>query len=358
MIGIKTYCRPARPGVTLIELMVVVTILLVLTAASVPMMQPVIADRQAREATRSVNSYLSAAQAKAIESGRPAGVIFERMPGRPGASVDLFMAVSPPPFSGFSIDSRTTSIVIEEFPSQSGEIVTRGVVEFNATDFNLAGSVRMAELVRAGDLIQFNFQGHLYEVTTPVQIGGQIASLRFKHATRPTPKIITTPLPYQIFRRPRKSSASPLQLPGGMVVDLGFSGIGAMGNQLSEAIQSSNAAKSPVLVAFAPGGHLDHISYVGFGEPTDVAPNQLLLRHKKPSSSVYLLVGRIENIPALGVPAEANNLENGSARWLSISHQTGVVSTAENNVLPMANTNPSVYDARQFARDKQTMGGR
>src|SRR5947207_650634 len=86
--------RTAQPraGLTLIELLVVLIIVAILTAVTIPVIKPAMDTRKVREATRLVSTMLGAAQTRAVTTGRPAGVWFERFtdtrppaPNGPGA---------------------------------------------------------------------------------------------------------------------------------------------------------------------------------------------------------------------------------------------------------------------------------
>jgi type II secretion system protein H len=71
-------------GLTLIELLVVVIILTTVVAAAIPILTPSNEDRRLREAARSLNTFITAAQARAIASGRPYGIALKRLGYRPG----------------------------------------------------------------------------------------------------------------------------------------------------------------------------------------------------------------------------------------------------------------------------------
>jgi prepilin-type N-terminal cleavage/methylation domain-containing protein len=60
-----------RAGMTLVELLVVIVILTTVVAAAIPIMAPSNVDRQLREASRTLNTFITGAQARAIASGRP-----------------------------------------------------------------------------------------------------------------------------------------------------------------------------------------------------------------------------------------------------------------------------------------------
>src|SRR5437016_5370562 len=70
---------PPRPAMTLIELLIVIVIITTLVSAAIPLMAPTNDDRRLREASRAVNSFLAAAQARAIAIQRPVGVGIKRL---------------------------------------------------------------------------------------------------------------------------------------------------------------------------------------------------------------------------------------------------------------------------------------
>ena len=88
-----------RRGVTVLELLVVLLILLMVTAAAIPIVVPAMQNRQMREAARLVSSYFSMARSRAIETGRPVGVVVERNNGQP-FGFQLSQVEVPPPYAG------------------------------------------------------------------------------------------------------------------------------------------------------------------------------------------------------------------------------------------------------------------
>ena len=98
--------HPFRRGVTLVEMLIVISIIVILTAASLKLIAPA-DDRRVREAARAVNVYISSARSRAIEIGRPCGVIFRRATGTnfPTASTVLDQCEVPPPYAGDTTDA-------------------------------------------------------------------------------------------------------------------------------------------------------------------------------------------------------------------------------------------------------------
>ena len=89
-----------RGGMTLIELLMVVFILLLVTAIAIPVMRPAMEGRRIREAARAMNVYLGSARGRAAEIGRPCGVLIERYDGNPQLAMTLHQAEVPPPYAG------------------------------------------------------------------------------------------------------------------------------------------------------------------------------------------------------------------------------------------------------------------
>ena len=107
--------HPSPSGVTLVEMLIVITIIVILTAASLKVLTPA-EDRRVREAARAVNVYISSARNRAIEIGRSCGVIFRRanFTNFPTASTVLDQCEVPPTYAG-----DTTGAVVRVMVSPS-----------------------------------------------------------------------------------------------------------------------------------------------------------------------------------------------------------------------------------------------
>jgi type II secretory pathway pseudopilin PulG len=103
---------------TLIELLIVIVIITTLVSAAIPLLAPTNDDRRLREASRAVNSFIAAAQARAISIQRPVGVGIKRLSKDTGkddpsqsdndncVSVELYYVEQPSPFVGFNEQSQ------------------------------------------------------------------------------------------------------------------------------------------------------------------------------------------------------------------------------------------------------------
>jgi len=299
-------------GLTLIELLVVVLVLTILLGATLTVMQPVLSSTQTREAARLVNSYIAGAQARAVELNRPVGVYFERLPSTPNACVQMFIAATPPPYGGDTYYSRAS---------------------VNGNSVSLSQSDGASVLVGANDFIKFDYRGEKYRITSDAS--GTNPTFGFTHPTAPPPKVSAAGVPFQIYRKPVKSAVAPLQLPATTAIDLQFSGMGKTG-----VLPTST---SPIIVTFAPDGKMDEV-YIN-GQPWRAMGNAL--------SSMHVLIGKLDQVEPPADDPTKNNLIDQTGRWVSISRQTGVVSTVEN----AGSDSNDVAVAREFAINHEQMGG-
>jgi prepilin-type N-terminal cleavage/methylation domain-containing protein len=334
--------RPRAPrGVTLLELLVVMLILLMVTAAAIPMMAPALQNRRMREAARLASSYISGARARAIQNGRDVGVMIERFQGRPYAITLSYVEV-PPPYSGESAQStcKCTSI--------SGATVTLTM----QNGFNAA-------LVREQDQIQLNYQGPFYSIISVTPPTVTAVLLNATAATRLPWNPASPSVPYQILRQPVRSSAAPLQLPDSIVIDLMFSGSAPSAIWGDTTIPVANWSTTPPVpfnpvIVFTPGGSVSYLATPNLTRP--IGPVYLLLGRRELMADVTKLQVD-ENINDPNTPNPKNlYLEN---RWITIGYQTGLVTTSEVRAIPPVNppTLPDVVKAREFAQSAQGIGG-
>jgi len=303
---------PARRGATLVEMLVVITILVLLAGVAIPVMRPAMEGRRPRETARVVNVYFSSAKNRALETGRACGVMLERMDNRPGASMILQQVEMPPPYAGDDLSSR----------AQVQLSVSNNIATVTA---NMIGGFN-ASLVSAGDLVQFNAQGPWYTIGS-VSGTSITASMRLPSGQLlPWPSTSSSPpVTYQILRQPKPSAAAPLQLPMGMAVDLDYSG--------TDAASFGSGNNLPVYILFSANGSLDRVQYGG--SSTSVV------------DPIYLLVGRGDKVGEATDP----NWADLSNFWVTLNPQTGMVTTA-----PVAQA-ANVSASREFARNAYSMGG-
>jgi len=389
-------------GLTLTELLIVVAVMVVLIGVALPMMKTGMEGKSIREASRHLNTYATLAKSRAAELGRPVGLLIETqaLPESPGYlyASQLFLAETPPLYSGDVVGAKAT--IFDAWnnavapapptgpPPQPVPVLTAGDGVADRAEFELSDCSFLPGLVSKGDLIRFGYRGHLFTITEDPRIepsranpARAIIRVLFAHAMvypwgRPyrapipanpgraltseeIPKHISPPcpftppymsLPFQILRKPRKSSRTPLELPGGAVIDLTNSGFGLTDRSFS-------TTSGPVTIVFNPGGDVAGVLGVNLSAP--------------PTATIHLLVGRIDQLAvgATGIPPTwtetvNENLTDMSNLWVSIGHQTGQVTSSENAWMlqPDPPATPtfaaSMAAAREFAQNAQTIGGR
>lgn len=385
-----------RWGVTLIELLVVVSILMLLAAVALPMVQPAMESRRVREAARAINIFFGSARNQAIATRRHCGVLLQRTPGKPNAATVLQLVEIPPIYSG---NEPNATVTLRLDPSWTGIGYTQLIA-------SMAPGTVSPHSIRRGDLIQVNHQGPWYTIVDDDATGGPIDDTTgevvvpttgtpvpdttfpvriqmLPGATLPWTGTASPPLPFSIARQPyddvnrrlnvRRSAGASLTIPGGVAIDLGVSGTETLLGRFWEA--NPNLAE-PVIFIFSPTGSLERVISV----VTSAAERQFYA-----TEPVYLLVGRASQVgmpeelplpspvPAGWTPPEdaRPNWLDPESLWVCLNPQTGLVSVAENAYLPTPpqdasfkwedrKTWTSKLDlARQFARQVQVnLGGR
>lgn len=246
-------------GVTLVEMLIVIVIVLSLTAMTIPVIAPMLSQRRTREAARMVSVFINGARNRALQLGRPYGFMMERIPGLEEGCVTLSYAEVPDPYCGSYINStamlRSLAVpffaapynlynYIAEVRPWTGTLAT-GTIDIG----EYWGAPGQAGSINPGDQIQFNFQGDMFYLQPYKDsgggptwiIGGFIRPLNDPNPWHGTwivysdtypdnnvaPPFFPIALPYQIYRIPQKSPAGQMSLPEGTVIDLNFSGTSA-----------------------------------------------------------------------------------------------------------------------------------
>ena len=99
---------PSR-GLTLIELLITIVIMIAVLGGVIPMLSPNNEARQIREGARQLNTMIAQAQARAARDGRPVGIAFREtnVGGQPsGVAMEAFFIAEPQIFAGFSPNSQ------------------------------------------------------------------------------------------------------------------------------------------------------------------------------------------------------------------------------------------------------------
>jgi type II secretory pathway pseudopilin PulG len=240
---------------TLTELLVVVSIVVLLSSMLIPLLQPVLRGQRVREAARQLNVYLAGAQARAVEQGRPVGVWIERGGHEPTDALNLWytsyrvnLAEQPEAYTGDLYESR-----VRIRPNAADPTVWEAWYDWDPNNAtlrccdNLTPAMQQAvamndphlAIALPGDMIRFNGRGPSYVIDQidNFKITFIVPPNLFDDATkfmRPPPPAGPTAagdimayqpgVSFEIFRRPMKVSSSPLELPRNTGIDLSLSG--------------------------------------------------------------------------------------------------------------------------------------
>lgn len=452
-------------GLTLVELLIVIIILSTLVSAAIPILAPSNDDRRLREATRGANSFISAAQMRAVQLQRPFGVAIKRLSqdtntsGDPdeahddnAVSVEMFYVEQPAPYRGFD---RTSAARIARHTNRPGlvfvEFLVRGNTNENPSRYPVGWDADLfpPSVIRPGDVIEID--GTRYEllpfsstvpqtppsVTSTVSIvngfyvptssgaairiearplndTGQMMNVEFDLRGRrmrdllagadlPEAPFWTNAAPYKILRQPMPTSDEPFQFPEGTAIDLRASGmtIAFRNNTATNFFYDPEVLApndddcvdngDPVIVMFTPEGSVERLRLnakdVEYTVEANPAPDEIY--DERPTSNIYLLVGRRENAPpplleddvtlTAAFPGltdqqkqeakETVNWLRGESRWIVIGSQSGRVATVENAFVDPGQFLPSnppkdlmraqqINAAREFAREMVQAGGR
>lgn len=319
-------CPPSPRGFTLVEMLVVVSIMMLLVTVAATAFRPADDSRRIREAARSINVYLSSARNRAIETGRPCGVTLRQFDANIPCAMTLDQCKVPPNYCG---DIEGSYAAVE----YDGAAIITATLCVDDAPVNLLGD---------DDLIQFNYQGPWFEITNIASGANWVLTCNSGGLMVPW-NTLAQNVPYRIMRSPIKAGASPLQLPAATVVDLQFSGYNT-GQQFN--------AGTDVTVLFAPNGSVQAVYYGGASYPI--------------TEQIFLLVGKRERTSTSGVlptydasnPDTFANWNDLNNLWVVINSQTGLVTTGQIKATSVTTNDSFDTISRDLARDAQGMGGK
>jgi type II secretory pathway pseudopilin PulG len=344
-------------GMTLIELLVVVFIMMLFVAAAAPLVNPNTVDRKIREASRQVNAYIAEAKAHAAQRNRPVGIAFDRATAvREGARDSnlvsrMFLVEVPPIYTGATIgETCRLTEVPNNGNAQDTAFVTSNTIngyqprKFRINFFTSSGNPTtmldylIASYVKPGNhesvaiSIRLNARASYLGGYVDCDNNGSTPSCTYYVWSLYGSSIYnwaanSGDLSYQIALPPMMTGDTPLELPTGSIVDLQFSGSATNGDQFFD---NTRANASPTIVLFTPGGS---VSAILQGNGFVNAPGKC---HFLIGSSKVAIEAR-DMTPGNEANRNFTNslLNDASSSWVSISSQTGHVSTSD-NIIPTA----------------------
>ena len=305
-----------RSGMTLIELLVAVSILVIIAAILVPQLRFASADRNIREASRMVASLFAEASQRAINDG-VAGVVIDRNPNIEEGGVAY---------------AGTSMFILREIPRYTGDDETAmaaGLVEVEVdTETLLAVLIPLPreqedlDIIRIGDQISFGDQTQVRFLIRGLNDNqpGQLTIL-FEPSAFGEPPI--NPSKFIIHRQPRRLVSSRIDLPTGYLVDLRCSGeVGPTGAFFAQAPDATGS----VSYIFNGRGSIDRFFFTtSTGLETGI-----------PTQPAYLMVR--EYNPDEGGELVENVLSSERQMWVTVEPTTGAA-----NVISGVGVDTSVF---------------
>jgi prepilin-type N-terminal cleavage/methylation domain-containing protein len=324
--GLRWALARARRGMTLIELLVTIAIMVTVLGAVIPLMSPNNNSRKIREASRQLNSFIQQAKAQAARDGRAAGVLlreFSTPPVNSGIALEVMTIAEPQPFAGFSDNSRVMIQLAGVMYGPAGNGGTRYAQYENypvcTLNFVLHGGEDLfpPRMLRIGDRVEA--AGNVFLICDDADPATMPNQLELDPAipveNQPNayllsdPTVTTAPIPgstlnaiwvnyrgqvlpnanggtmYKIYRQPTITTAPPLQFPRGIGVDLA----GSHATGVDGPDDFDRGGPTTVGLMFLPNGDIEGLYLDG-------------KRHQR-IDQVFLLLGLFEN----GNPGRAVN---------------------------------------------------
>lgn len=294
-----------RHGFTLVELLIVISIMVILAAIVIPKLRVVTADRKIREAARVVESMFASARDDAVVSGF-AAVELVRNKNFANGSTSLFRMRMRPPYSGDFVGDGVTIDAGNAIRFWSWDSTGMVYAEYTPNP-----------AIEANDFIQFNYRGPLYRLTSATTF--EVLPYQVAPPSLPAPPTSNV-IPFKIFRKPIRITASEVRLPAGQLVDLRFSGdpdtsglASSLNGELNPAPPPSPNTNSFVAV-FDQHGAIERYYPQGFGGASPALV---------PAGPLFLLVSADQDAEGI------DPLQNMSNLWVSVNHTNGAVKVSE-----------------------------
>ena len=275
-------------GVTLIELLTVVTLVIVVAAVAIPAVRILTRDIKIREAARDLQVFLADVQAEAKATGS-AGIWIERDPAAPNTSVTVHRVSTPPPSSGDYFDVTVEMVydgadALVYFPVDGASLMVEDPTILRS--YGKTGS-RLRLDHKTVDLYLDSYQGvanspvrdlpsHVWRIDR--WIGGT-GNLPVNSPVTP----VFTDVTFEVFPLPVKRSTRVFQLPDDTFLDLSKSGFAVLdlnGDGLADdPLMGSELGLKPatagdIVIMFDEAGVIDRAYFTGVSTAPTMLPMQ------------------------------------------------------------------------------------
>ena len=373
-------------GITLVELLVVISILAVITAVMLPRLRTINKDRNIRETARVVGSLLAKASQNAVNDGT-AGVIIERNEnfvddeGVMYGATTMYLMRKVPPYTGDLAPADNLAYPVSEYvievppPFESDAVLVNDYisVNYNSVKYRIIG-IGNSQTRTDAQNVPFKV------LTLSSGMGG---------AVLPYLPSLNLGVPFVVHRQPRKLASSRVDLPNGFLVDMRYSGpINVNANTEGPLVEPTRSwfdeiilppdpnagavanlemayASRTVQIIFNSNGGVDRVYYYNpyldvnyvdeFEDPTQFPqPGRVggFIDSRIPNGPLFFYVSEyeIESLPNNGVLDSPANL------WVTLNNSTGATNVASSTVPtdPNANLGARIEYARGIAKEFQS----
>ena len=337
-INMYEYNTTKRNGFTLIELVVVVSILAIVGVMVIPSLRTLNEDRKVRDTARVVGAVFAAARERAAVDGQ-SGVEIVSIPANaepgqpfvynlPNMGLVLYQLRSIPPYAGDTFGAACQSA--------PGSAANRLVINFTCSNLEQAG-------VRINDSIELNNSG----VKLPIV---SLSPMEVEYLAPSPPVPVNVDLPYKIYRQPRRIESSAVRLPNNLFLNLAFSGYTVDGAEM-------NLVNPPNSDPLDVGYNIPMQVWFGSDGSVTRVFNRNLAAMVPATSPINLLMCSANRESAdLTNLADTDFLRDDNSMWITIDNRTGGVTTSKMAQIPdlSAPLADQIREARLLARDRRS----
>lgn len=319
-------------GVTLIELLIVVALVVLIAGLTLPSVRGLLKDQRTVQSARVVQGLLESARARAVAMDRPVAAIFERFGVDDADTVGLLscnrMSIGEvfPPYEGDWANTTGTLVDFDndgyvdaiDVPASQGASITSLVTD---SDYIELGTHKIGFRVKGAPAVN----GSTIRVAfyNPAQFTNTVTNALVDMEERRWPVIAgTSNVSFRIYRKPSKTMTSSVLLPRGTSIDLGWSGFGESGTDLALSTPAVTPVKRSIYVVFNPRGAVDSVYVI----PPNKVPGSM-----STLGLLHFLVGRTDQINLTSNDRVSDrddvqsNVVDSSNKWVTVNTRNGQV---------------------------------
>jgi type II secretory pathway pseudopilin PulG len=341
-------------GLTLIELLIVIAILIIVTAAIVPQIRTISKERSIREATRVTGGFLVEASNRARAEGFGGVAIFRN----PRATRDVGGALHPTLYyvGNSMAQLKFTTPFVGNTESDLAFTTTGSV-----NPVRIAAPYDPSILIEIGSYIQFGTSPVKYLITGVAPgLPGELNLTIDLPAYQPRP---AGNKKFRIWRRPKINENTRISLPRGYLVNLNYSGhLGPAGNDFawttfSQPQIDDATAQQPVIILFDEKGGVDRIYPNGLNGASYVPHSATLLCIAEDDLGNTFLGN---SMPQSYVTKGTDLLDDPTMMWITIDHETGSVNPAQSSppITPIPGAAPYLPTQQLRILESLQIGGK